>query len=503
MKTWYRPFSLLLLASMAGGTSGCAQSSGWLAKKPSRKESDRKLADAKKKSGAKAAKSTKELAELKSGETRVAKAPNKSGSKSAETDSKIAAAGDRLKRNKSLDDPFEKDMSPRVADNSKKAMPKPKPKSAITESDDDDDLDTYMAKLDKPIIPVRKATANTSSDDEFDPFDDGNTPSKKTVVQVKKEVDKSDTDPGAEGADWDDESPDSVSKSVKAARADSNLFNDDQDAPADRQASARRQSAVSDVESESSGKTGIRKAPGRGLSTLCPEAEGELSSLLKEIDSNDAESVKQGLHHIGQMGQKGLAATPLLRKMLKHEDPFVRAHAALAMARLNLTSPESVEIVISSLRSRDASLRSFGTAVLAELGPHSKPVLTNIAESLEDRDGQVRLRAAEVLIRYDDFAFQALQTLLSCLKDKNENVRWLATYSLAELAPESTEAVRDLLKASKDPAPKVRAGAVYALGEIGPFAKKQSIDELRRQLATTTDEELKSAIKYSLEQMDK
>ena len=478
MKTWYRPFSLLLLASMAGGIPGCAQSTSWLAKKPSQKESDRKLADAKKRSGNKSAKSAKELADSKSGETRIARSASKSGSKSAETDSKIAAKGDWVKRNKSLDDPFEKETGPRVADNSKKAMPKPKPKSEVAEPVDD--LDSYMAKLDEPITPVRKASARTASDDEFDPFDDGDTPSKKTVVQVNKEVGKSCADPGAEGADWDDESPDSVSKSVKTARADSNSFNDDRDAPTDRQATARRQSSVSDIESDSSGKTGIRRIPGRGLSTLCPEAEGELSALLKEIDSNDVESVKQGLHHVGQMGQKGLAATPLLRKMLKHEDPFVRAHAALAMARLNLTSPESIEIVISSLRSRDASLRSFGTAVLAELGPQSKQVLTDLAESMEDRDGQVRLRAAEVLIRYDDFAFQALQTLLSCLKDKNENVRWLATYSLAELAPESTEAVRDLLKASKDPAPKVRAGAVYALGEIGPFAKKQSIDELRR-----------------------
>ena len=91
---------------------------------------------------------------------------------------------------------------------------------------------------------------------------------------------------------------------------------------------------------------------------------------------------------------------------------------------------------------------------------------------------------------------------MNSLKDKSENVRWLAAYSLAELAPESAEAVQALMKATQDPSSKVRVGAVYALGEIGPFANRAT-DDLRAQLKSTSDDELKAAINSTLPKIAK
>jgi HEAT repeat protein len=248
-------------------------------------------------------------------------------------------------------------------------------------------------------------------------------------------------------------------------------------------------------------KIAANKDTGRGLQDLCPHARGELREILANLSLEDPESLKQGLHRIGQMKNDGAAATPLLRKLLKHDDPFIRVDSALAMARLNLTSDESVAVVTESLKSRNASLRSFGTGVLGEMGPRQNEVLALLAESLKDRDGLIRLRAAEVLIRYDEYSRPALQTLLACLKDKDENVRWLTTYSFAELAPESPEAVQALLNATRDPVVKVRVGAVFAIGEIGPYAKRAS-DDLRRLLESAKDDDLKSAINHTLSQIN-
>ena len=510
MKKWYRPFGLLVLATMIGELCGCAQTTGWLAKKPTKKRSDEKVVDAQKKPRDKDGrrKSSKELAESKSDESKIAKTDTKDKPKSVDSEhTKFVSAAEHLKKVKPRVDPFAEESSPDLVASDKPARPKSKPAELKT----DDELDSFLSKIESPTIAPRTAVAKKTTQNDLDSLNDNRDQTKTNVVQVKKEVAKGEESSDDDNSDWAEAKAASNSKSVKPANAAtaSDSFDDDFETPS--ATTAHRKTEVQKIDAkggspelsiESLKKIGIKKAIGQGLHSLCPDAEGELTALLKDLDPTDVESMKQGLHHISQMGSKGAAAAPLLQKMLKHEDAFVRTHSALAMARLKLTSPESIKVVTDSLKSRDASLRSFGTAVLGEMGPQSKQVLTTLSDSLNDKDGQVRLRAAEVLIRHEHFAYPALQSLLACLKDKDDNVRWLATYSLAELAPESPEAVQALLKTSHDPVSKVSVGAVYALGEIGPFAKRSS-DELGRLLDTSNDEELKSAINYALQQMDK
>ena len=518
MNKWYRPFGLVLLAAMAGNLCGCAQTSGWLAKKPSKKASEEKLADSKdskKKARGKDSKgkTSNELADLKSDESKSAlggaKNAKTKGKSTKADDTKVVSASktETPKKTKSRVDPLAVEDGADTVASSASTKPKSKP----TARRSDDDLDTFLSSIENPPGKVGKdkGAAKEKESDEFDQ-PNGND-ARKNVVQVKKEVESSSGGFDGDTADWAEEKSNPEATPVAAAQASKVASSFDDEPISTNGDSAESQSDdekfVSTEETQKSAVDSSRKhvakqGAGRGMQDLCPDAGVDLADVLKDLDPTDAESLKRGLHQIGQMGDKGVAAAPLLQKLLKHDDQFVRAHTSLAMARLKLTNIESVKVVTESLKSRDASLRSFASAVLGEMGPQSNKVLTSLAECLNDKDGQVRLRAAEVLIRHDGFAYPALQSLLASLADKDENVRWLTTYSLAELAPESPEAVQALLKASHDPALKVQIGAVYALGEIGPYAKRAT-SELRKVFKSSDDEELKSAIVYSLEQIEK
>jgi hypothetical protein len=540
MNMWYRPFSLMLVAAMASELCGCAQTGAWLAKRTSKigggdklvdakkadaKNADAKNADSKKKSSDRdsANLAANDLAEDKPDNSKVAKVDSKGSlnvaAAAAADQAKLVAAKASAKTGKStklieaVDEGIDTFAStPAAAKKAKSAVNKSIEAVNKGVEEKEDALDAFLAKIETPAasvkgfakgaVPEKGATSKPAAND-FDFLSEGVDQLNEKVVQVKKEVSTRVKGLEDEVADWAAEDLAENLKTVSPASASKTSSTTDEAAFSATKPTAagdlaqEPRSEVPDFSLEGLKKTALKKVTESGLLALCPQAEGELLSLLKGMDSSSPDSLKRGLTQIGQLGAKGAAATPLLQSFLKHEDAFVRTHAALAMARLKLTSNQSVHVVTDALKSPDANLRSFGTAVLSEMGPQSNQVLTSLSESLNDKDGQVRLRAAEALIHHDGFAYPALQCLLTSLTDKKENTRWLATYSLAELAPESQEAVQGLLKATQDPAAKVRIGAVYALGEIGPFAKSANQD-LQKLHDTTTDAELKTAIEATL-----
>jgi hypothetical protein len=506
MNKWYRPFGYMLLAAMASELCGCAQTGSWLANRTSRKKSDESLAAKKKSSDSKSKdKSSKELAGARSDDSKSVATAAKNKAKSADADQTklVAAVEESPKNSKPRNDPS-------AVEESLDSIAATKPtrvNSKAAEKKLDDDLDSFLSKIESPKVAKKEVAKKSAPADDSDLTTEFADQSKKAVAQLKKEVATFDED----AVNWAEDSGNKSSKAVTPVNASTaaELPDDEPKPPATVNASQKTVEPKEDSSPDSADfsfaslkKTALKKVTGAGLSALCPNAEGELATVLKGLDPSNPESLKQGLTQIGQMGANGAAAAPLLQKLLKHEDAFVRTHAALAMAQLKLTSPDSIKVVTDSLKSKDANLRSFGTVVLSEMGPQSNQVLTSLSECLNDKNGQTRLRAAEVLIRHDGFAYPALQCLLTSLNDKSENVRWLAAYSLAELAPESAEAVTALQKATKDPSSKVRVGAVYALGEIGPFANRAG-DDLRTLLKSTTDEELTTAINSTLPKIAK
>lgn len=505
MNKWYRPLGFLLLASVAGEVCGCAQSGSWLARRESKKGAEEALAEAGK--GKKGSKGAKGPAELKSDEPRTLLGKAKRKSKSAAAESKLAAA-DQVNSSKSSKSSPETAVAKASKDSlASKAAATAKSVAASAKTEE---MDAFLSDLDKPT-PVAKSESGKQASDEFDPFDDVIEMGQKSVMQVKKELGKKVESLENDVADWASDEGESSLSAVTSAKASTvvDVLEKELDLPL-------AQPPALQAESEDAGEDGLSQLPSlgdlkkaaiqtiatRGLAKLCPDASGPLAEALNEVDPSDPQSLKVCLSKIGKLGADGIAAAPALQSLLKHDDGIVRTTAAQTMAKLNISSPESIKVVTDSVVSRDANLRSFASGVLDEMGGESTQVLKSLSENLKSTDGQTRLRVAEVLIRHEEYAYPALQTILTSLGDRDSNVRWLATYSLAELAPESPAAVQALVKATHDPVSKVQVGAVYALGEMGPYAKNAGPD-LHKLLETSTDAELKEAIVSSLEQIEK
>ena len=229
---------------------------------------------------------------------------------------------------------------------------------------------------------------------------------------------------------------------------------------------------------------------------LCPGAEGEVLSLVRELNSNQVPELKQTIQRLGAMESEAAAAVPALRSLSLHDNMGVRIQCAFSLWKIEGNTDDSVPTLIDAMNSSVESDRSFAAAVLAQIGYHSQELTPILVRSLSDNNEYVRLHTAELLARDSDWKYQANKTLADCLLSKDVNIRWLASYSLADLKPEDDHVIAALSIALQDKASQVRAGAAYALGEIGPYAHK-SIPELQKA-RFDTNSEVRTAAKNAL-----
>lgn len=235
------------------------------------------------------------------------------------------------------------------------------------------------------------------------------------------------------------------------------------------------------------------------LVALCPQADGQVQELVKNLETRDVEQIKKATNELGRLGSQSLAAAPALRQLLQHADGMVRVNASLALTRIEGSTPQSIATLVEALKHEDSAVRSYAAAVLSGMGPQAADAVPALTDALQDSNAYVRLHVAEVLIRYGQWSQPALKTLLGCLEDQDANVRWLTAYSLAELAPQSQETVNALRLALRDPEEKVRVGAIYALGELGPMALPAEND--LRKLTQDSNAEVRTTAEQSLRQI--
>ncbi|WP_291170181.1 tetratricopeptide repeat protein [Gimesia sp.] len=229
---------------------------------------------------------------------------------------------------------------------------------------------------------------------------------------------------------------------------------------------------------------------------LCPDAQGEVLSLVRELNSNQVPELKQAIQRLGAMEAEAAAAVPALRSLSLHENMGVRIQCAFSLWKIAGNTDDSVPTLMDAMNSSVESDRSFAAAVLAQIGVHSQELTPILVRSLSDNNEYVRLHTAELLARDSEWKYQANKTLADCLLSKDVNIRWLASYSLADLKPEDDHVIAVLSIALQDKASQVRAGAAYALGEIGPYAHK-SIPELQKA-RFDTNSEVRTAAKNAL-----
>ena len=74
------------------------------------------------------------------------------------------------------------------------------------------------------------------------------------------------------------------------------------------------------------------------------------------------------------------AAVPLLVKVLKHQQPDLRASAADALGHMGIAASDAVADLIALLRDQDRQVRYRVVRALHELGPKAKPAVPVLTE---------------------------------------------------------------------------------------------------------------------------
>jgi len=156
-----------------------------------------------------------------------------------------------------------------------------------------------------------------------------------------------------------------------------------------------------------------------------------------------------------------------LRKELGHEDPQIRALAALALGTLRDT--ESLAALRECLVDHDCRVQDAAALALGQMTDSESGY--DLLFLLAHRCSHCRARAAHALgkVGYTE----AIPRLLLLLRDKSQTCRFEAAQALGSLgASEAEKALRDMLG---DEDAHIRASACLALGELGVLDAAQEI----------------------------
>jgi CubicO group peptidase (beta-lactamase class C family) len=125
-----------------------------------------------------------------------------------------------------------------------------------------------------------------------------------------------------------------------------------------------------------------------------------------------------------------------LMAALRHDDPYRRGAAAVALGRIG---EPAVPALTRALGSDSTELRWSAAIALGRMGTLAAPALPELTALLADASADVRHVAAVTIGGLGAAAGAAAPALTRCLGDRDEAVRRAATRALAQVAPADRE----------------------------------------------------------------
>lgn len=176
---------------------------------------------------------------------------------------------------------------------------------------------------------------------------------------------------------------------------------------------------------------------------------------------------------LGQIGADARPAAPALTAALDDADPYVKAMAVKALARLApaATEPLPPELagVVPALLNKLPETEVI--RAVSDYKRHAAGAVPELTGLLAHPDPAVRWNAARALGKIGGPSKPAAAAIVAQLADPVPLVREHAAEALGDIGPAVADAIPDLVKALADPEWKVRKDAVRALGQMGPAAK--------------------------------
>jgi HEAT repeat protein len=182
-------------------------------------------------------------------------------------------------------------------------------------------------------------------------------------------------------------------------------------------------------------------------------------------------------------GPKATSAVQRLEAALNDPVPLVRVSAAVALSRVDPSSPRALSVLLVALDSTDLEVLEPAITAVGELGPRAAtavPKLKRIVgrddlahqsyegESLAGAIGAARFAAADALIAVSPRTDDGISALLLLVSRGGDYAKGEAIDRLGLLGTKAAAAVPALAAIARDAASIHRYGAVKALSRIDP-----------------------------------
>src|SRR5262249_4602290 len=119
-----------------------------------------------------------------------------------------------------------------------------------------------------------------------------------------------------------------------------------------------------------------------------------LKGWLGDLRSADRKVRLRASRVLGHVGPEARDAAPALLMAFKNDDPWARARAAWALARVG---PGQVPLLTAALRSDAARIRQEAAGALEAIGEPARPAARSLRRALRDPDPSARIQAAQAL----------------------------------------------------------------------------------------------------------
>lgn len=247
--------------------------------------------------------------------------------------------------------------------------------------------------------------------------------------------------------------------------------------PASRAALVKRSGGGGDVTSlikdleSTEARTRARAA--KILGDMGPEAQIAIPGLLKAVKDNDALTRRTATEALTKIGPPAKADLTALAAALKDNNLEVQRYAAGAVGELGADASAVVPELLELAGTGDALLKQHVLRSLGKAGSGARDKVTPVlSEALKDSDKSVRVAAAEALNSLSTGQSSDLPIFAALLKNQQDaEIRVQGARGLAKLGREAKPALADLLAAGKDSDKMVRKAAIEALIAFGPEAR--------------------------------
>jgi hypothetical protein len=210
--------------------------------------------------------------------------------------------------------------------------------------------------------------------------------------------------------------------------------------------------------------TSFDTEPQRGIVYRGRTIEHYLKKAKAAVTDSDKVRV---FYQLGEFGQDGVAAVPVLSDGLRDESRDVRAAAIASLGKIGAAAPKAIQGLIEGLSDQDSLIRGLSALALKSIGPKAAAAVIKLSGALDDPVESVRVSAAEALGEIGPAAGPAAHALALKIVDKKEGrfVFRESMLALGKIGPDAKEALPELREVASRTGPESLAAQTILLIE--------------------------------------